>query len=86
MGAFDARWTAGKTAPSADCLSDLAADAGLAERSLPAYQRSAAVLPMMGRFDQALAPSRHGGQTPMPRPALLRPVWPMPAFLTADTA
>ena len=42
-------------APSADCLADLAVQAGLKDRSPPAYIRDRAVLPMMGRFDQAQA-------------------------------
>jgi hypothetical protein len=42
-------------APSADCLADLAVQAGLKDRSPPAYIRDLAVLPMMGRFDQAQA-------------------------------
>lgn len=59
LRAFDARWTACKAAPSAECLADLAVEAGLADRSPPAYLRDAAVLPKLGRFDQAQALADH---------------------------
>lgn len=59
LRAFDARWTACTAAPSAECLADLAVEAGLADRSPPAYLRDAAVLPKLGRLDQAQALADH---------------------------
>jgi hypothetical protein len=59
LRAFDARWNACKAAPSAECLADLAVQVGLADRAPPAYLREAAVLPKLGRFDQAQALADH---------------------------
>lgn len=59
LRAFDASWNACKAAPSAECLADLAVQAGLADRAPPAYLREAAVLPKLGRFDQAQALADH---------------------------